>query len=534
MAESNTLPVSLRSLHAGELYFCFTPALTDTATALIDLDQVCKRIAVVTQVSRDTYFGATSQAQHPALTNVFSRATSAWFARSDVGGSDHNFYELLRDVRRAHIEKKSLLVVVLEEAAFKSGKDERMKVEFERWREYARERSLSVLFLVSGEYSSVKPVLMRLNTCIAGLASLQTLGSACWNLQVYYWHTQSDVLADAVYELTQTGETQFELTEQRASTSSSITPDHEGESADHDAIYIAADAIDQEFGETDKNQFTLIADSNRELVDRLPDVESATVVFACTAAFQARDLASFCYTLRRKYGRNLKLIVRETTRCLRYTDEQLLLKAGANLILPHSVDYASFMMFVDSLRGQWFGRSLPPSLDDLLDSWTISGLSGFFEPETFVGHARHIFAISRQHDTESTLVALTPYSNISAEDCLSLCRIRREGDLITMGDGRLFILFRACRPADVGVALKKCFVLPVDDIFDSRQLFNSPSMVDDALGKIVHMTCDLDSDSGNALMQQEQSQKVVNAASSVYREDGLRLATRQSLKLVKS
>ena len=129
---------------------------------------------------------------------------------------------------------------------------------------------------------------------------------------------------------------------------------------------------------------------------------------------------------------------------------------------------------------------------------------------------------------------MTPYSNVTAKDCLSLCRIRREGDLITLGDDRLFILFRACRPTDVNVALKKCFVLPVDDIFDSKQLFNAPSMVDDALSKITYMSCDLNSETGNALMQQEQDQKAVNAATSVYREDGLKLAVRQNLTLVKS
>mgnify|MGYP003132717900 CR=1 FL=1 len=533
MAELNSLPLSLRALHTGELYFCFTPALADTATALVDLDQSCQHIAVVAQVNQATYLDSVPHGLRPALTEMLARASSSWFARSDGSDRSNSFFQLLGDVRRARVDKKSLLVIIVEETTFRACKEEKLRQEFARWQTLASERSLSVLFLVAGEYASVKPLLMRMNTSIAGLASLQTLGTACWNLQVYFWHSQSDVLADTVYELTQHSTTRFELSEQIISASTSDSSGRDPESADHDDIYIAAEAIDQEFDEADDQPFTLIANTNQELMHELPAIESATVVFACTAAYQARDLASFCYTLRRKYGRSIKLIVRETARCLRYTDEQLLLKAGASLILPHSVDYASFMSFVEALHGQWFGRALPPNLDGLMESWTISSLSGFFEPDEFARHARHIFTVSRQHKTDSTLVALTPYANVSAKDCLSLCRIRREGDLVTLGDDRLFILFRACRPTDVNVALKKCFVLPVNDIFDSRQLFTAPSMVDDALSKISHMSCALDRESGNVLMQHEQGQKGINSASPAYREDGLKLAVRQNLTLAR-
>ncbi|MCV5960076.1 BcsE family c-di-GMP-binding protein, partial [Escherichia coli] len=75
-----------------------------------------------------------------------------------------------------------------------------------------------------------------------------------------------------------------------------------------------------------------MAESNQELIAMLNNPRSSTIVFSCDNQSEVQQIALDCYRLRSAYGRQLKIIVRETQQCLRYADEKFLLRAGANFI----------------------------------------------------------------------------------------------------------------------------------------------------------------------------------------------------------
>ena len=75
-------------------------------------------------------------------------------------------------------------------------------------------------------------------------------------------------------------------------------------------------------------------------------------------------------------------------------------------------------------------------------------------------------------DGKGVMVALRPAPGLRAEQAMTLCHLRRFGDVMTVVQGRLVLFLSTCRINDLDTALKFIFRLPVNEAFSNRVVWH--------------------------------------------------------------
>ncbi|TOK37704.1 BcsE family c-di-GMP-binding protein, partial [Vibrio parahaemolyticus] len=185
------------------------------------------------------------------------------------------------------------------------------------------------------------------------------------------------------------------------------------------------------------------------------------------------------------YGRQLKIIVRETQQCLRYADEKFLLRAGANFISHAQIPHMRFMTQVEAIQGQMLTRPIPDSLEALLKYDLKFGSKGYLQNQDFNQYCIDVISHSTHSSVNFALIKLNLLPGMTAEECLRLCHIRRDGDVVTACKKALYVLFSAIRQSDIDIALNNIFEFPVRDLFHSTHTFDTQLDIETELKFIV-------------------------------------------------
>ncbi|WP_331435052.1 BcsE family c-di-GMP-binding protein, partial [Photobacterium damselae] len=148
---------------------------------------------------------------------------------------------------------------------------------------------------------------------------------------------------------------------------------------------------------------------------------------------------------------------KETIPCLRYSDEKMLLNAGVNLIIPSQVPFERFTVQMESMHNHLLLTQPVDNLDDIIKSHITLSNIGYVSNDYFIIACKDILQKSSQSNIPYALIKLSLRSNITPEQCLSLCHIRRKGDIITACSDAIYILFSAIRYNDVDKTLNNLF-----------------------------------------------------------------------------
>lgn len=189
--------------------------------------------------------------------------------------------------------------------------------------------------------------------------------------------------------------------------------------------------------------------------------------------------------MRVKAGSQLKIIIRETQQCLRYADEKYLLRSGVNLICPVQVPPMRFMTQVEAIQGQLLTRPIPSSLDALTKYDLSFGSKGYLRSKEFTRYCNDVISVSAQSKVNFALIKLTFLPGMQAEECLRLCHVKRDGDVVTATQKALYVLFSAIRHSDIDIALNNIFEFPVRDLFYSMRTFETQYDIDSELKYIL-------------------------------------------------
>lgn len=212
--------------------------------------------------------------------------------------------------------------------------------------------------------------------------------------------------------------------------------------------------------------------SNELLADAGAHAEAATLIFAIEESGQLITLAPMIHRLRRRQGNAIKLVVREMKATLRKNDERLLLACGANLVIPFTTQLSHFFTMLEGLKGQLFSRHVSTDITGLLEGMRPLQLKGYVDQETF---CQSVTAIIDNPlipvDSKGLLVSLRPVPGLRAAQALTLCHIRRDGDLVTLANDRLVLFLSACLVNDLDVALNSIFRLPVAETFSNQKVW---------------------------------------------------------------
>ncbi|MDI4654787.1 cellulose biosynthesis protein BcsE, partial [Pseudoalteromonas shioyasakiensis] len=130
--------------------------------------------------------------------------------------------------------------------------------------------------------------------------------------------------------------------------------------------------------------FYKIVDDNDALFSKGLTKKSATLVFAVTRYTDLKALAKDCFSLRKKCGRRLKLVIQNVDGIIRHQDECLFLTLGVNLILYSYSEPSRLLSQIQSIQGFQFTRPLPKSIDDVLKYSENVLAKGYLPPDKFV------------------------------------------------------------------------------------------------------------------------------------------------------
>jgi cellulose biosynthesis protein BcsE len=208
---------------------------------------------------------------------------------------------------------------------------------------------------------------------------------------------------------------------------------------------------------------------------------AATCLIDFHGGDQLRVLARAVHHLRRKCGRGLRIVVRERSLRLRYNDELLLLRLGANTVVYAEVGFSRFISLLESLRGQAFAGEIPDHFESAVLAAMPPPHAGYLTAMLFCDMVRDCLAQSAHIGVESTLVCLYLLPETTHLEALRACRVKRQGDLFTADDRSVWMFLYACREPDVDVTLERVYSEPLAQTFEGHVRFFSSA---DILGAI--------------------------------------------------
>ncbi|WP_343553942.1 cellulose biosynthesis protein BcsE [Pantoea sp.] len=235
-------------------------------------------------------------------------------------------------------------------------------------------------------------------------------------------------------------------------------------------------------------QWQLFSD-NESVFSRAQQANAATVIFSLAHNQDINSLAKMVHSLRRSRGSALKIVVREISTTLRYSDERLLLACGVNAIVPTAASLSRFLTTLEGIQGQQFSRHVPANLNALMQALQPLQQKGYLPLDAFCAAVQQLMSNTLLPENDKGLmVALRPVPQLKPEQILTLCKPRRFGDLVTLINDRIYLFLSSCRFNDLDIALKSIFSLPHDELFSNRMVWFEDNQILSEAHKIRQLT----------------------------------------------
>ncbi|MFO6418798.1 cellulose biosynthesis protein BcsE [Hylemonella sp. W303a] len=345
------------------------------------------------------------------------------------------------------------------------------------WRTHAEQEDRAVVLLFR-EHARSLSALRPMVHVVAGLVELKSRYGAT-TLGIFHWFHREGLLAGRSVAVRQGSQGALEVCEpqrgaQAANPLSSAPP------ATDEAQFIAMGSV---FAPQEKAPSGWrITDDDLALVQALgEDAVAATFVLAFTHETDFDLLARSIFGLRQRGGPRVKILVREVGTRLRYNQETLAVRLGANLVVPAELSTARFLSLSTMVQGQVFPHSLPSSYEQALKTSMPEQERGYLPPAEFTRAVRAALAQSQVLGVQVALVRLPLAYGLLPLDALRYCSIKRAGDLCGADSSSVYLFLYACRENDVDATLKRLFTLPVGELFTSDDRLHSPRAIEDAL-----------------------------------------------------
>jgi cellulose biosynthesis protein BcsE len=403
---------------------------------------------------------------------------------------------LLRDLKKFAPTEPRLYIIVAKATSFPSKQQKKLNKVLGKWQAWARQYQHTVLFLCHGSEKTIETAALHANNLLSGLSSAYALDTNHYRYFIHHWNSDAKVIADQEYLLTTSSAATLKAIDipREHIADSGVAANNSSAQSEIVTTTNVASEISSEL------DIGIVVASNNLIMNSFDELHSATVIFACSSPTEVVELATMTYQLRSRYRQNIKILIRENVQCLRYADEQFLLKAGATQIIPYVITSTRLVSHIDAIRNINVVRQLPPTLYGLLESRQTSNYRGYADSFVFASSVTKTMDSQRYSGVEHILVRFEPLRGISLEQSLNLCSIKRDGDLITVCRGFIYIFLHACRLNDVGVALRNSLVLPVQDAFGSQSVIHDPDDIAAELELIDLSTDGIPMDIGQKLL----------------------------------
>lgn len=214
---------------------------------------------------------------------------------------------------------------------------------------------------------------------------------------------------------------------------------------------------------------------------------AASVILVFDRSSDLRQLAQAVHTLRTGLGKQVKIVIRELDASLRYQNELLLLRLGANLVLHRDVPVARLQLAIESLNGQVFSRDVDVNFDAALASVSTSHACGYLPPPQFCQQAGDIVERSKALTIPYALVRVKIPKGQGAGEVVGKFRLNRNGDMVTATNEDIFLFLSACPQASLLPTLKRVGGERFEDEFPDMSFAVQEVAVTTELAGLAHV-----------------------------------------------
>lgn len=358
------------------------------------------------------------------------------------------------ELDRATRVEHRLILLVLPGAAFSN-------IPLGRWIEavgkWLARRSATLLILSEGEPTDFSAQLCERTPGLSGFAQLYR-DRETPRLLVHYWHSRPasegsrDILLDEQAEGFRSVRLQANAAHETAQ--------------DRDRVHAERSAL---AGIRHAPSGWQVYPERSELMQHAARASCATIILGVSRSEEVDELAVLLDQLRRTCGNRLKLVVREVAPSLRYRDDQLLIAAGASLIMPFGTPLARSLTLIDSIQGHTWQRQSPSDIADSLSRSKPLALCGQLTPRAFAEAVRHMWATKQRGELEHTLLRIRVLPGLGIGSLLAESRFRRQGDILCLTSDGLYLFLFACRSETVEAALDNILPVSWQELFVSLE-----------------------------------------------------------------
>lgn len=382
----------------------------------------------------------------------------------NVSKSLHFSRGVINEIKQYKQLKNSTVIVHVDSEYLVSLSYDELEEKLKLYVSLSESKNVTLVFLMSGAYiSELRRQLLALNRFFDGLIYM-TQEASIRTLEYDYWCHKEGVIAGRSVNL-QLHNGQLALIEQEQEALELTQTTEQG--LDEDEVWLTRSAVPE--GTKLPVSYKIIED-NDALYSKGLTKKVATLVFAVTRYTDLKALAKDCFSLRKKCGRRLKLVIQNVDGIIRHQDECLFLTLGVNLILYSFSEPSRLLSQIQSIQGFQFSRALPKSIDDVLKYSENTLAKGYLPITKFAQQVTKHSDSAANLGVSGVLVMLELLPRIDAIHPLHLFHVKREGDIFSFAEGTVYLYLHACREHDVESAIKHLFKLQVSDFFVSKNV----------------------------------------------------------------
>lgn len=365
-----------------------------------------------------------------------------------------------------------LIVLEVPAAALVAFKERALRRWCWRWHLWLAERGACLLLLAHGDESlALRERLETYNDVIDGLMHLQPNADEA-QCHLLYWRSDQGVCGVDDMRLMPAA------IGWRRQQDTGSSP--QGSNDDH--VYLVQRAVFANttvpFGNWQ------VFEQTDEVIVHASRARAATVIVGVERSEDIESLARKLHVLRKSRGGALKLVVRELVLCLRYQDERLLILSGINMVIRSSVSFSHLFSRIEALQGQRLTRPVEGDVERLIKAMHPAGISGRCAPAVFIDRLRAWLESDSAALVPGLLVTLVPAGGLSCAQAFAQCRIHRQGDMITMMEGRLYLFLFGCRQSDSDMALQRLFGMPIAALFGEQSIRDDQAAIDEEIRRL--------------------------------------------------
>ena len=364
------------------------------------------------------------------------------------------------------LAKNGFLVIDQADELFSLHDMSQAQAQAEGLSQWARRCGITVL-LVFTRAAAVPSALAVLNGLMDYLCGIVRLGGHQDGLDLTfeYWQSPEGTVAAKVFHLNMLDNGQYQVKKHDGNPGSAGTEDGLIESpspADQHFLFInpALSQIGQQmpghWQQCESVIGMLRLAHNQVAVNVLLSFERQTSV---------RDLAEAVHSLRLALGKRARIVIFESDSSLRYQNEILLLRLGANLIVHRDVPPIRIPLMLDSLRGQLFTRDVEMHFEEALASVTASNKRGYLPKQVFSSECQAIIDRAELLDLPCALVRAKVKVDKTPSEVLAELQINRPGDLTTDDGEYCYLFFSGCPQASLEQAMQAVTKANVGNMF---------------------------------------------------------------------